>query len=158
MSYLVGANFSQPIGNRGPEANYRRSRLERSKAVISYRAAIQQVVYLVKDSLRNIDTQYRLIEQTRAYRLAQAENMRALMVDEQTIPSLTPEFLSLKFQRQNDLASAENQEILAMVEYNNAIASLWMNMGTGLQMNRIELNVFDPDNDGSAKNATTIAK
>ena len=158
MSYLVGANFSQPIGNRGPEANYRRSRLERSKAVITYRAAIQQVVYLVKDSLRNIDTQYRLIEQTRAYRLAQAENMRALMVDEQTIPSLTPEFLNLKFQRQNDLASAENQEILAMVEYNNAIASLWMNMGTGLQMNRIELNVFDPDNDGSAKNATTIAK
>ena len=158
MSYLVGANFSQPIGNRGPEANYRRSRLERSKAVITYRAAIQQVVYLVKDSLRNIDTQYRLIEQTRAYRLAQAENMRALMVDEQTIPSLTPEFLSLKFQRQNELASAENQEILAMVEYNNAIASLWMNMGTGLQMNRIELNVFDPDNDGSAKNATTIAK
>lgn len=158
MSYLVGANFSQPIGNRGPEANYRRSRLERSKAVITYRAAIQQVVYLVKDSLRNIDTQYRLIEQTRAYRLAQAENMRALMVDEQTIPSLTPEFLSLKFQRQNELASAENQEILAMVEYNNAIASLWMNMGTGLQMNRIELNVFDPDNDGSTKNATTIAK
>ena len=158
MSYLVGANFSQPIGNRGPEANYRRSRLERSKAVITYRAAIQQVVYLVKDSLRNIDTQYRLIEQTRAYRLAQAENMRALMVDEQTIPSLTPEFLNLKFQRQNDLASAENQEILAMVEYNNAIASLWMNMGTGLQMNRIELNVFDPDNDGSTKNATTIAK
>jgi outer membrane protein TolC len=158
MSYLVGANFSQPIGNRGPEANYRRSRLERSKAVITYRAAIQQVVYLVKDSLRNIDTQYRLIEQTRAFRLAQAENMRALMVDEQTIPSLTPEFLSLKFQRQNELASAQNQEILSMVEYNNAIASLWMNMGTGLQMNRIELNVFDPDNDGSAKNATTIAK
>jgi hypothetical protein len=31
-------------------------------------------------------------------------------------------------------------------------------MGTGLQMNRIELNVFDPDNDGSTKNATTIAK
>ena len=158
MSYLVGANFSQPIGNRGPEANYRRSRLERSKAVITYRAAIQQVVYLVKDSLRTIDAQYRLIEQTRAYRLAQAENMRALMLDEQTIPSLTPEFLNLKFQRQNDLANAENQEILSMVEYNNAIASLWMNMGTGLQMNRIELNVFDPDNDGSAKNATTIAK
>jgi hypothetical protein len=112
----------------------------------------------VKDSLRNIDTQYRLIEQTRAFRLAQAENMRALMVDEQTIPSLTPEFLSLKFQRQNELANAENQEILSLVEYNNAIASLWMNMGTGLQMNRIELNVFDPDNDGSTKNATTIAK
>jgi hypothetical protein len=27
-----------------------------------------------------------------------------------------------------------------------------------VQMNRIELNVFDPDQDGSTKNATTIAK
>ncbi|MCE9618586.1 MAG: TolC family protein [Planctomycetes bacterium] len=160
MNYLIGANFSQPIGNRAPEANYRKSRLERSKTVIAYRAAIQQVIFLVKDSLRSIDAQYRLIEQTRAYRLAQAENMRALMLDEQTITSLSPEFLNLKFQRQNELASAQVQEVQSLADYNNAIASLWMNMGTGLQMNRIELRVFDPDpkdTGGAAKRDTANA-
>ncbi|NBO46978.1 MAG: TolC family protein, partial [Actinobacteria bacterium] len=99
MNYLVGLNFAQPIGNRAGEANYRRARLQRSQAVLVYRSAVQNAVFQVKDALRSIDAQYRLIEQTRAYRLAQAENLRALLVDEQTIATLTPEFLALKFQR-----------------------------------------------------------
>ncbi len=158
MNYLIGANFSQPIGNRAGDANYRKSRLQRSQAVIAYRSAVQQVVFLVKDALRSVDAQYRLIEQTRAYRLAQAENMRALAVDEQTLTSLTPEFLALKFQRQNEMALAEIQEIQSLADYNNAIASLWMNMGTGLQMNRIELKVFDPDPKETARNAPAAAQ
>lgn len=141
VNYLVGLNFSQPIGNRAGEANYRRARLQRSQAVLAYRAAVQQAIFQVKDALRSIDAQYRLIEQTRAFRLAQAENLRALLVDEQTIATLTPEFLALKFQRQQELANAQIQEILSLVEYNSAIAQLWQAMGTGLQMNRVELEV-----------------
>jgi outer membrane protein len=143
VNYLVGLNFSQPIGNRAGEANYRRARLQRSQAVLAYRAAVQQAIFQVKDALRSIDAQYRLIEQTRAFRLAQAENLRALLVDEQTIATLTPEFLALKFQRQQELANAQIQEILSLVEYNSAIAQLWQAMGTGLQMNRVELEVTD---------------
>ena len=79
----------------------------------------------------------------RAFRLAQAENLRALLVDEQTIATLTPEFLALKFQRQQELANAQQQEIQALVDYNGAIAQLWQAMGTGLQMNRVELQVTD---------------
>jgi len=148
VNYLVGLNFSQPIGNRAGEANYRRARLQRSQAVLAYRAAVQQAIFQVKDALRSIDAQYRLIEQTRAFRLAQAENLRALLVDEQTIATLTPEFLALKFQRQQELANAQIQEILSLVEYNGAIAQLWQAMGTGLQMNRVELEVTDGSGPG----------
>jgi outer membrane protein len=148
VNYLVGLNFSQPIGNRAGEANYRRARLQRSQAVLAYRAAVQQAIFQVKDALRSIDAQYRLIEQTRAFRLAQAENLRALLVDEQTIATLTPEFLALKFQRQQELANAQIQEILSLVEYNSAIAQLWQAMGTGLQMNRVELEVTDGSGPG----------
>ena len=144
VNYLVGLSFSQPIGNRAPEANYRRARLQRSQAVLAYRSAVQNAIFYVKDALRGVDAQYRLIEQTRAYRLAQAENLRALLVDEQTIATLTPEFLSLKFQRQQELASAQVQEIQSLVDYNGSIAQLWNAMGTGLQMNRVELQVSDP--------------
>ncbi len=144
VNYLVGLSFSQPIGNRAPEANYRRARLQRSQAVLAYRSAVQNSIFSVKDALRGVDAQYRLIEQTRAYRLAQAENLRALLVDEQTIATLTPEFLSLKFQRQQELASAQVQEIQSLVDYNGSIAQLWNAMGTGLQMNRVELQVSDP--------------
>ena len=143
MNYLVGLNFSQPIGNRGPEANYRRARLQRSQSVLAYRGAVQSAIFQVKDALRSIEAQYRLIEQTRAYRLAQAENLRALLVDEQTIATLTPEFLALKFQRQQELANAQVQEMQSLVDYSGAIAQLWTAMGTGLQMNRVELQVSD---------------
>ena len=149
MNYLVGLNFSQPIGNRGPEANYRRARLQRSQAVLAYRGAVQAAIFQVKDAMRTIEAQYRLIEQTRAYRLAQAENLRALLVDEQTIATLTPEFLALKFQRQQELANAQVQEMQSLVDYSGAIAQLWSAMGTGLQMNRVELQVADTGGPGS---------
>ncbi len=148
VNYLVGLSFSQPIGNRAPEANYRRARLQRSQAVLAYRSAVQNAIFSVKDALRGVDAQYRLIEQTRAYRLAQAENLRALLVDEQTIATLTPEFLALKFQRQQELAIAQVQEIQSLVDYNGSIAQLWNAMGTGLQMNRVELQVSDPVESG----------
>lgn len=143
VDYLVGLSFSQAIGNRAGEAGYRAARLRRSQAVIGYRSAVQQSVYRVKESLRQVVTNYQLIEQTRAFRLAQAENLRALLVDEQTIASLTPEFLNLKFQRQDGLASAQLQEITSLVDYNTAVADLYRAMGNGLAMNRIEIDTKD---------------
>jgi hypothetical protein len=63
-------------------------------------------------------------------------------VDERTKGALTPEFLALKFQRQDGLASAQVREVKALVDYNTSIAQLFRSMGIGLQMNRIELR-FD---------------
>lgn len=143
IDYVVGATFSQAIGNRFGEAAYRRARLERSQAVIAYRAAVQRAVFEVKESLRGVVTNHQLIGQTRAFRLAQAENLRALLVLEQTIASLTPEFLNLKFQRQDGLANAQLQESTALAEYNISIAQLYRAMGTGLAMNRIELEAVE---------------
>lgn len=143
VDYIVGLSFSQAIGNRYAEATYRRARLERSQAVINYRAAVQETVFAVKEALRNVATNYSLIGQTRAFRLAQAENLRALLVDEQTLAALTPEFLNLKFQRQDGLASAQLQESTALVDYNTSIANLYRAMGTGLAMNRIELETAE---------------
>ena len=141
VDYLLGLQFSQAIGNQAAEAVYRRARLERSAAVVAYQRAIQQSVLRVKNALRDVRTSSLLIGQTRALRLAQAENLRALRVTQQTMGQLTPEFLSLKFQRQDGLASAQVREVQALVEYNTAIARLFESMGIGLQMNRIELQL-----------------
>ena len=143
VDYLLGLQFSQAIGNQAAEAIYRRARLERSSAVVAYQRSIQQAVLQVKNALRDVRTSSLLIGQTRALRLAQAENLRALRVTQQTMGQLTPEFLSLKFQRQDGLASAQVREVQALVEYNTAIARLFESMGIGLQMNQIELRIDD---------------
>jgi outer membrane protein len=145
IDYLVGINLEIPIGNRAAEAEFRRARLERSAAVIGYRQAVQDVVLDVKTALRNVVTTYELIEATRSFRVAQAENLRALLVEEETLASLTPEFLNLKFQRQDGLALARREELQALVNYNQSVADLYRAMGIGLRMNRIDLEIVDAD-------------
>ena len=80
----------------------------------------------------------------RSFRVAQAENLRALLVEEETLASLTPEFLNLKFQRQDGLALARLQEIEALVDFDQAVAELYRAMGIGLEMKQIEFQVGDP--------------
>jgi outer membrane protein len=143
VEYVVGARFSQAIGNRAAEAAFREARLQRSKAVIGYRSAVQQVVLDVKNSLQRVATAAELIRQNRAFRLAQAENLRALLVSEKTLAALTPEFVQLKFQLQDTLARAHLQVVQSLADYNIAISELHRAMGTGLEMNAIEIDVVD---------------
>lgn len=145
VNYLAGFVFEQPIGNRRAEADFRKRRLERMQAVVSYRNTIQQVLLEVKNSLNNVTTNYRLIEQTRTSRYAAAEVLRALEVEKQTIGRYTVERLDLEFNRQESLAQAERDEIQALSDYNTAIAELSAATGSTLERNQIEFVVPTPD-------------
>ncbi|MDI9402586.1 MAG: TolC family protein [Limnohabitans sp.] len=139
VDYAAGLRFSQAIGNRAAEETFRVARLRRSQTVIGYEKAVQGTVLAVKNALVDCVSFRELVEQNRTYRLAQAENLRALLVDEKTLAALTPEFLQLKFQLQNGLAAAEDAYFASLVGYQSAIAALQRAMGTGLEANRIEI-------------------
>ena len=143
IDYLLGLAFEWPIGNRAAEAGYRQARLQRSASIIAYQRTVQRVVFDVKDALRDCIANYELIQANRSSRIAAAENLRTLKVEEETLAALTPEFLNLKFQRQDRLAQAQSSEIQALVNYNQSVASLHRAMGIGLAMNRIELEIMD---------------
>lgn len=145
VNYLVGLQFEQPIGNRKAEADFRRRRLERSQAVISYRNTVQQVLIEVKNALNNITTNYRLIEQTRISRVAATEVLRTLKIENEKLKGLTVERLDLELTRQESLASAERDEIAALTDYNISIAEMSAAMGTALERNRIEFVVPQVD-------------
>ncbi|MEM1329031.1 MAG: TolC family protein [Planctomycetota bacterium] len=143
VDYLIGIAFEQPIGNRAAEAEFRRRRLERMQAVISYRNTVQQVLLELKTALDLAVLNYRLIEQTSVARIAAAEVLRALLVEKDTISGYTVERLDLELNRQESLASAEIAELRAVADYNIAIAQLHSASGTALERNGI---VFDaPD-------------
>ncbi len=139
VNYAAALRFSQAIGNRAAEATYREARLRRSQAAVTYEKAVQGTVLAVKNALTDCVAYRELVEQNRTFRLAQAENLRALLVDEQTLAALTPEFLQLKFQLQNGLALAEDQYFASLVGYQSALAALAQAMGTGLDANRIDV-------------------
>jgi outer membrane protein len=138
IDYLVGVNFEQPLGNRAAEAGFRQRTAEAIQAQITYREVVQRILIDVKNNLRSVVSNYSLILQTKAARLAAAENLRTLEVEERTIQNLTPEFLDRKLRRQQGLAAAEIAELQALVEYNASIARLRGSMGVALQHNRID--------------------
>ena len=145
VDYVLGLKFEWPIGNRAAEASSRRARLQRSAAVIGYQQVVQSVVVDVKAALRDVIANYELIQASRSFRVAQAENLRALLVEEETLAGLTPEFLNLKFQRQETLAAAQREEVRALANYNKSVAALYRAMGVSLAMNRIELETTDDE-------------
>jgi len=110
---------------------------------VGYRRIVQDVVLSVKRSLRDVATNYQLIEQSRSARLAATENLRTLEVQKKTIQALSPEFLNLEFQRQESLALAELEEIAALANYNIALADLYASTGTALERNQIKFVVPD---------------
>jgi outer membrane protein TolC len=139
IEYLVGGRFEAPIGNRAAEADLRRTRIERHQATVQYRKATLDVVQTVKSTLRDVQTSWQLIEINRDTRRATAENLRALLEREQTGEALTPEFLlSLKLDTQRRLASAEQNELAALIDYNIALARHHQAVGTLLEHNQIE--------------------
>jgi outer membrane protein TolC len=146
IDYILGLAFEYPLGNRAAEANYRRARLERAQAVMAYQQTVQDVVLDVKSALRNVVTNFELIQATRSFRVAQAENLRTLEAEE-PLRGLTPEFLNLKFQRQEGLAEARVQELQALVNFNQSLAALYRSMGTGLRMHQIDIDVVGSPED-----------
>jgi len=140
INHLIGLSFEQPLDNRFARAEYTTSKLQRIAAIISYNRAIQQVILEVKEAMRNVATNAALVSANRSFRIAQAENLRALQVEEDTLSGLTPTFLNLKLQTQAGLASARIAEFTSAVNFNSALASLYFSAGTTLEMHQI---IFD---------------
>ncbi len=142
VDYIFGIALEIPIGNREAEAGFKKARLQRSTSAINYQRTVQNVILQVKKALRDVITDNELIQVSRSFRVAQAENLRTFLVMEQ-LQSLNPVQLNLKFQRQETLAIAQQDEVRSLVNYNKSVARLYRAMGTGLSMNRIELDIDD---------------
>ena len=93
-----------------------------------------------------VATNAKLVSANKSFRIAQAENLRALQVEEETLSGLTPTFLNLKLQTQAGLANARIAEFTSAVNFNKALATLYMAAGTTLEMHQISLdNVLTMD-------------
>ncbi|MEM9064332.1 MAG: TolC family protein [Planctomycetota bacterium] len=143
IGYLMTLAFEQPIGNRAAAATTRRRRLERLQTAVNFRDVVQQVLFEIKTSLDTLNLNYRLIEQTRVSRLSAAESLRALLVEKETIAGFTVERLDLELTRQEALAISEQEETLALADYNIAVANYYASIGRLLERNRIEFVVPD---------------
>jgi outer membrane protein TolC len=148
---LVALTFEQPLGGRAGEAQMRRRQFERSQAGIAYMDRVQEVVSEVKESLNRVVANYQLIQSTRQNRIAAAEVLRATTVENELVRALSAERLDIELNRQERLAQAERDELRALVDYNIAVADLFLAMGLTLERNRVAFDaprLDDPQTPG----------
>lgn len=133
-SYAVGITFEIPLGNRQREAEHRKRKWEKRKAISILQNTSDQLAAQVKERIRLAETSYDEIQVQKDAVDAAKIYLQAVEDTEKIRDKLTPEFLLVKLQSQETLSNAERGEIKAISDYNIAQVRLAQSMGTVLDM------------------------
>lgn len=143
IDYAVGVEFEQPWGNREADSVFNQRTLERQRALDNYRLQAQLITLEVKDALRSVDTNYRLIATTRSQRRASALSLEVSEIQLERGGQNAAETFTTRVDRvlarQDALAQAELAEVQALSDYMIAISELNRATGTSLEQAGIDV-------------------
>lgn len=133
--WSVGLVFSYPLGNRAAENDYRKSRLKTEQTALQIKSLEASVTTDVRAAIRSVATGYKQIEVTERGRAYAEERLKAFIRKNEVGLATTKDVLDVE----NDLAAAKNNQITALVAYNNAITLLWQVDGELLEREGIRI-------------------
>jgi outer membrane protein TolC len=139
--WSVGLSFSYPIGNRAAENDYRRSRLKTEQTALLIKSLEEGATKDVKAAIRGVANGYKQIEVAERGRAYAEERLKAFIRKNEVGLATTRDVLDVE----NDLANAKNNQITALVAYNNAITQLWQVTGEILEREGIHVVENDAD-------------
>jgi len=140
-NYVFGLSFEVPFGNRAAEAALSRARNRQQQEKLNLESLRQQVLADVSISLDKLDSSYKEIGK----RIETVEAEQDVLVNHLAMQdagrqdTMTPEFLNLKLNSDQRLASSQIVAVQAMVQYNLAIMDAYRAQGTLLRYNNIKL-------------------
>ena len=134
-NYGGGLVLSYPLGNRSASSNYNKKVLESGNAKATLASMRQQVIVSVKEGVRRVQTDFKRIETTRSARIMAEKQLQAER--ERLNVGLSTTRFVLDFQR--DLATAQGNELRAVVDYNKSLSNLDRVKATTLEKYRLTL-------------------
>jgi outer membrane protein TolC len=141
-SYSLGIEFEYPIGNRQRKSLLRARKLDRSKAIASFRRNADQIAASVKERVRQIRMALKTLEYERLAVAAYRAELDGLETIQKTRRGgMDPEFLELKLRSRERLALAERSELQALVDYNSAVIELRRVTGTVLDLPGLKVSM-----------------
>jgi outer membrane protein len=117
--WTFSLDMTYPVGRSVSEANEARSRLQRSQQERQLQSIELQVATQVRDAARNVQTNAKRVDATRASRALAEKRLEA--EEKRFQAGLTSSFFVLQAQR--DLNVARNSELLALVEYAKSVVN-----------------------------------
>lgn len=116
-SWTVGITYAYPIGKEAAEANHARAALQRQQADVQMKQLEVGVVQQVRQAARNVETNFQRVQTTRVARELAEERLEAQQkrfeVGLSTLFELT--------QAQRDVVLQRNNELNAIIDYNQAL-------------------------------------
>jgi outer membrane protein TolC len=131
----VGLAFSYPIGNRVAENEYIKNRLKADQLALQVKNQEELIANEVRAAVRLVSAGYKQIEVTDRGRTFAEERLRAFIRKSEVGLATTKDVLDVE----NDLATAKNNQIQALVGYTNAITQLWKVTGELLEKENIRM-------------------
>ncbi|HJV36315.1 TolC family protein [Geomonas sp.] len=137
----AGLQFSYPIGNRAAENDYIKSKLALEQSQAQLHSQESGIINDVKAAIRLLQTSYLQLDVTSRGRAYAAERLRAFRTKNSVGLATTKDVIDVE----NDLVSAEGNQIQAVVDYNNAITNLWHVTGVLLEKQGIKVTEQEAD-------------
>lgn len=140
-TWSVGLNLTYPIGNNAAESEYRKSRLKVEQTAIQIKALEESAANDVRAAIRAIKSSYKQIDVTDRGRAFAEDRLRSFIRKNEVGLATTKDVLDAE----TDLINATNNQIQALVDYNNAITNLWT--VTGELIKQVGILVVEDDAD-----------
>jgi outer membrane protein TolC len=134
-NYGAGLVLSYPLGNRSAISTYNKRQLESKNAEATLASVRQQIIVGVREAVRRVQTDFKRIETTRSARIMAEKQLQA--EQERLKVGLSTTRFVLDFQR--DLATAQGNELRAIVDYNKSLSNLSRHKATTLDRYNLEL-------------------
>ncbi len=135
-NYGAGLVLSYPLGNRAAVSTYSKRQLEAKNAEITLANVRQQIIVGIREAVRRVQTDFKRIETTRSARIMAEKQLQA--EQERLKVGLSTTRFVLDFQR--DLATAQGNELRAIVDYNKSLSNLARHKATTLDRYQLELS------------------
>ena len=135
-NYGAGLVLSYPLGNRAAINTYNKRKLEAQNAEVALANVRQQIIVGIREAVRRVQTDFKRIETTRSARIMAEKQLQA--EQERLKVGLSTTRFVLEFQR--DLATAQGNELRAIVDYNKSLSNLSRHKATTLDRYHLELS------------------
>ena len=134
-NWSLGVNVQIPLRNRTADAQLAQIRITQRQLLMNRKNAEQQIQVAVRNAVQSLETNKKQVQQARVARQLAEEQ---LVGEEKRFQAgLSENFLVL--QRQNQLSSAQGQELQALITYKQAIIDLQTAMYTLLEANDFQM-------------------
>lgn len=136
IDQYVGLEFLWSIGDRAGRAGIRAATLQQSRAVVSYKRVLDNIITDCRVALRNIETNYEQVKPSHKGVLAASENLRSLQERQER---KSPAELDTVLSAQTGLAQARRALLQSLLQYNQGIVDVERAKGTLLEYNNVKL-------------------